>query len=97
MANAGTALSRRDRKKERTRGEIYDAAMRLFASRSFTDVTIAEICDAADVGRGTFFQHASPCIIAIFARSAMEAERVNAISKQLQNIEGRVAELRRYL
>jgi AcrR family transcriptional regulator len=49
--------SRRDRKKERTRREIYEAAMRLFARQGFAAVTIADICEAADVGRGTFFLH----------------------------------------
>lgn len=51
------APSRRERKKERTRREIYDAAMALFARKGFAEVTIAEICEAADVGRGTFFLH----------------------------------------
>jgi AcrR family transcriptional regulator len=51
------APSRRDRKKERTRREIYDAAMRLFAKAGFGAVTIADICEEADVGRGTFFLH----------------------------------------
>jgi AcrR family transcriptional regulator len=51
------APSRRDRKKARTRREIYEAAMRLFARRGFAAVTIADICEAADVGRGTFFLH----------------------------------------
>lgn len=51
------APSRRDRKKERTRREIYEAAMRLFARRGFGAVTIADICEEADVGRGTFFLH----------------------------------------
>ena len=50
-------LSRRDRKKLRTRREIYDAAMRLFAQFGFGTVTIADICKEADVGRGTFFLH----------------------------------------
>jgi AcrR family transcriptional regulator len=49
--------SRRDRKKERTRREIYEAAMRLFARSGFGAVTIADICEEADVGRGTFFLH----------------------------------------
>jgi AcrR family transcriptional regulator len=49
--------TRRDRKKERTRREIYEAAMRLFARSGFGAVTLAEICEAADVGRGTFFLH----------------------------------------
>lgn len=51
------AQTRRDRKKERTRREIYEAAMDLFARSGFATVTIADICKAADVGRGTFFFH----------------------------------------
>ena len=49
--------SRRDRKRERTRGEIYTSAMNLFLRRGFEAVTIDEICDAADVARATFFLH----------------------------------------
>jgi AcrR family transcriptional regulator len=51
------SLSRRDRKKERTRDEIYRAAINLFLRRGFDSVTIEEICDAADVARATFFLH----------------------------------------
>jgi AcrR family transcriptional regulator len=50
-------LSRRERKKERTRQEIYRAAMALFLARGFDSVTIEEICQAADVAKGTFFLH----------------------------------------
>jgi AcrR family transcriptional regulator len=50
-------FSRRGRKKERTRREIYDAAMKLFAARGYSNVTIDEICEQADVGRSTFFLH----------------------------------------
>jgi AcrR family transcriptional regulator len=57
MIEAATATNRRDRKKERTRREIYEAAMELFARSGFEAVTIADICRAADVGRGTFFFH----------------------------------------
>jgi AcrR family transcriptional regulator len=52
-----TPTSRRARKKERTRGQIYDAAMKLFLARGYDAVTIEEICTAADVARGTFFLH----------------------------------------
>ena len=37
------------------------------------------------------------CIIVVFCETIMEAERINAIAKQLQDIDNRVAELRRYL
>ncbi|MBI3799126.1 MAG: TetR/AcrR family transcriptional regulator [Deltaproteobacteria bacterium] len=49
--------SRRERKKERTRQEIYRAAMELFVVRGFDAVTVEDICQAADVAKGTFFLH----------------------------------------
>jgi AcrR family transcriptional regulator len=54
---AAAPISRRERKKGRTRTEIYDAAMNLFLRRGFDSVTIEDICDAADVARATFFLH----------------------------------------
>ncbi len=50
-------VSRRERKKERTRSDIYNAAINLFLKRGFDSVTIDDICDAADVARATFFLH----------------------------------------
>jgi len=49
--------SRRARKKDRTRAEIFRAAMDLFAARGFDPVTVEQICTAADVAKGTFFLH----------------------------------------
>ena len=49
--------SRRERKKERTRRAIYDAAMTLFRKRGFDNITVEAICERADVARGTFFHH----------------------------------------
>jgi AcrR family transcriptional regulator len=57
MASETKASSRRERKKERTRQEIYAAAMKLFAERSYHEVTVEEICEDADVARTTFFAH----------------------------------------
>jgi hypothetical protein len=34
---------------------------------------------------------------AFFTHLTMEAERINAIARQLQNVESRAADLRRYL
>jgi AcrR family transcriptional regulator len=57
MEGLSSELSRRTRKRERTRREIYDAAMELFSKHSYESVTIDAICEAADVGRSTFFLH----------------------------------------
>src|SRR5262245_13915548 len=57
MVAPALPTTRRARKKERTRREIFSAAMELFAARGFEAVTIDAICAAADVARGTFFLH----------------------------------------
>ena len=47
----------RERKRLRTRREISDVATRLFVSRGFEQVTLAEIAEAAEVSVKTIFNH----------------------------------------
>ena len=51
------APGRRERKRTETRERIFRAALRLFAERGFTATTIEDITQAADVGKGTFFNY----------------------------------------
>jgi AcrR family transcriptional regulator len=47
----------RERKKQRTREQIINAAMGLFAERGYQATTIADIAEAADVAPRTFFSY----------------------------------------
>lgn len=55
----GTPLvpGRRERNKLRVRNRIYDAAVELFTRQGYDQTTVDEITEAADVARGTFFNH----------------------------------------
>ena len=66
--------SRHARRKARTRGEIYRAAMRLFVARGVDTVTIEEICAEADVARATFFLHfpTKDAVLTEYARQALD-------------------------
>jgi AcrR family transcriptional regulator len=50
-------LGRRERRKEETRREILQAAMKLFERKGIFSTTVEEITEAADVGKGTFFNY----------------------------------------
>ncbi|HEX6582471.1 MAG TPA: TetR family transcriptional regulator, partial [Thermoleophilaceae bacterium] len=47
----------RERKKQRTREQIIEAAMRLFSERGYQATTIADIAAAAEVAPRTFFSY----------------------------------------
>jgi AcrR family transcriptional regulator len=47
----------RERKQQRAREQIVEAAFALFAERGFADVTVTDIAERAEVGRTTFFRY----------------------------------------
>jgi AcrR family transcriptional regulator len=55
------AVEKKQGRRERRRAEIHDrlfrAALKLFAERGFSATTIEDITEAADVGKGTFFNY----------------------------------------
>ncbi|MGV8997973.1 MAG: TetR/AcrR family transcriptional regulator [Parvibaculaceae bacterium] len=57
QADDAVTGTRRARKKERTRREIYRTAMMLFGEAGYDGVTIEDICRNASVAKATFFLH----------------------------------------
>jgi AcrR family transcriptional regulator len=48
---------RRERRRAETREKIFRAALQLFSERSLSATTVEDITEAADVGKGTFFNY----------------------------------------
>jgi AcrR family transcriptional regulator len=75
--------SRRERRRIETRERIYRAALEIFARRGYLDTTVEDITEAADVGKGTFFNYfpTKEHVLATYGD-----ERVAAIERSLQNV-----------
>src|SRR5271170_3369100 len=48
---------RRERRTAETREGLFRAALDLFARKGFTETTVEDITESADVGKGTFFNY----------------------------------------
>jgi AcrR family transcriptional regulator len=50
-------VSRRERRSADIRERLFRSALRLFAEKGFAETTVEDITEAADVGKGTFFNY----------------------------------------
>lgn len=88
---------RRERHRTQTRERLFRAALRLFEERGYLETTVEAITDAADVGKGTFFnyfptkEHVLATFgderIAVIERAAQEARRTkNHVLPVIKNL-----------
>src|SRR5580658_823424 len=49
--------SRRERRSLETRERLFRASLDLFSKKGFPETTVEDITNAADVGKGTFFNY----------------------------------------
>ena len=54
---APAGMNRRERHRVEIRDRLFRAALRLFAERGYFATTVEDITEAADVGKGTFFNY----------------------------------------
>jgi AcrR family transcriptional regulator len=55
--NSSANPSRRQRRSSEIRERLFRAALDLFANKGFLEATVEDITEAADVGKGTFFNY----------------------------------------
>jgi len=75
---AAARPGRRERRRVETRERIFRAALRLFADRGFTATTVEDITEAADVGKGTFFNYFPSKEHVLAAFGAMQVDKIAA-------------------
>ncbi len=77
-----SGMGRRERHRAETRERLFEAALKLFAERGYLETTVEDITEAADVGKGTFFNY-FPTKEHVLA--TLGAERVAAVERALDN------------
>lgn len=80
-AQSSLRMGRRERHRAETRERLYRSALRLFAERGYFETTVEDITEAADVGKGTFFNYfpTKEHVLATYGD-----ERVSAVERALQ-------------
>src|SRR6201997_5697381 len=81
LENAAALSDRRKRRSNETRERLFRAALQLFAEKGFAETTVEDITEAADVGKGTFFNY-FPTKEHVLA--AYGGERIAAVERALQ-------------
>jgi AcrR family transcriptional regulator len=76
--------SRRARRSAATRESLFRAALDLFAAKGFAETTVEDITQAADVGKGTFFNYFPTKDHLLVAFSDMQLAKLQAAVERVQ-------------
>jgi AcrR family transcriptional regulator len=80
----GEGPDRRQRRGAETRERLFRAALRLFADQGFAETTVEDITNAADVGKGTFFNYFPSKEHLLIAFSDMQLRKLQATVDQMR-------------
>jgi AcrR family transcriptional regulator len=76
--------SRRLRRSAELRDRLFRAALTLFAKKGYANTTVEDITEAADVGKGTFFNYFPSKEHVLMAFGEMQLEKLAAIVQEAQ-------------
>jgi AcrR family transcriptional regulator len=76
---------RRQRRASEIRERLFRAALDLFAQHGFVDTTVEDITNAADVGKGTFFNYFPSKDHVLLAFAEMQLTKLQSIIENLRN------------
>jgi AcrR family transcriptional regulator len=74
---------RRERRREETAQRLLDAAVRLFADHGYANTTVEAITEAADVGKGTFFNYFPGKELVLAALAQRQVEKIAAAASHI--------------
>ena len=75
---------RRQRRSLETRERLFRSALDLFAKQGFADTTVEDITNAADVGKGTFFNYFPSKDHILLAFADMQLAKLQSIIERLR-------------
>src|SRR5580693_4038 len=76
---------RRSRRSAETRERLFAASVRLFAEKGFAETTVEDITNAADVGKGTFFNYFPSKEHILVAFSDMQLSELQATVDEMRD------------
>jgi AcrR family transcriptional regulator len=82
-------LGRRQRRREETSQRILSEAVRLFEKQGYTATTVEQITEAADVGKGTFFNYfpsKEHVLLSLFAMLRAEFEHLEQEAQEVTDV-----------
>src|SRR5713226_3476381 len=79
LHNSSSNPSRRQRRSADIRERLFGAALQLFAQKGFAETTVEDITEAADVGKGTFFNYFPTKEHILMAFGEMQLGKLEAI------------------
>jgi len=82
---SAATTGRRQRRSSQIRERLFRAALDLFAENGFADTTVEDITNAADVGKGTFFNYFPSKDHILLAFAEMQLGKLESIIESARN------------